>query len=254
MGLGKMMKRGLRRLGVDTKAIGDLKLYPRFRRDRQAWLKQGGDITRTTPMLKDFGDQAGTAKGDYFHQDLLVASFVFQNQPNRHIDIGSRIDGFVAHVAAFREIEVFDVRPLSTTGHPNIIFRQADLMRTDEEQIADSVSCLHTIEHFGLGRYSDPIDVDGHKKGISNLIRMLKPGGLLYISFPISQQDEVHFNANRIFHPQTLLSLPDVKKYMQLERFDYVDNHGDLHLEADLGEVARTLRSGCGIYTMKRHS
>jgi len=29
------------------------------------------------------------------------------------VDIGSRVDGFVAHVASFREIEVFDVRPIS---------------------------------------------------------------------------------------------------------------------------------------------
>jgi len=43
------------------------------------------------------------------------------------VDIGSRVDGFVAHVASFREIEVFDIRPI-TTKVPGATFIQADLM------------------------------------------------------------------------------------------------------------------------------
>jgi len=62
--------------------------------------------------LDDRFDQSGTASGHYFHQDLLVASRIFINNPEKHVDIGSRIDGFVAHVASFREIEVFDIRSL----------------------------------------------------------------------------------------------------------------------------------------------
>jgi hypothetical protein len=31
----------------------------------------------------------------------------------------------------------------------------------------DSLSCLHALEHFGLGRYGDPIDPRGHEKGIT---------------------------------------------------------------------------------------
>ena len=38
----------------------------------------------------------------------------------RHVDIGSRLDGFVAHVASFREIEVLDIRPLKVNKHKNI--------------------------------------------------------------------------------------------------------------------------------------
>ena len=42
---------------------------------------------------------------------------------------------------------------------PGVVFRQADLMNpvslpiTAGEGYCDSLSCLHAIEHFGLGRY-----------------------------------------------------------------------------------------------------
>jgi len=46
--------------------------------------------------------KAETASGHYFHQDLLVAGKIFKNNPIKHVDIGSRMDGFIAHVASFR--------------------------------------------------------------------------------------------------------------------------------------------------------
>ena len=79
------------------------------------------------------------------------------------------------------------------------------------------------IEHFGLGRYGDTIDVEGHNKGIRNLINMLSKNGSLYLSFPIGKYDLVLFNANRIFQVDTILHHPSIKKYMQLlYLIDYV--------------------------------
>lgn len=94
----------------------------------------------------------------------MVARAIHTAKPVKHVDIGSRVDGFVAHVASFREIEVFDVRPISTAV-PGVLFRQADLMDspslpadTEGGGYCDSLSCLHAIEHFGLGRYGDTVD------------------------------------------------------------------------------------------------
>lgn len=43
---------------------------------------------------------------------------------------------------------------------PSAKFKQADLVRPVEGMAGycDSLSCLHALEHFGLGRYGDPID------------------------------------------------------------------------------------------------
>jgi SAM-dependent methyltransferase len=209
-----------------------------------------GKIDGIYPIISDFNQNAGVQSGHYFHQDLLIAQLIYEAHPYRHIDVGSRIDGFVAHVASFRKIEVWDIRELPKSTHTNINFYQADLMNDVEESIADSVSCLHALEHFGLGRYNDKIDPDGHIKGLQNLNRMLKPGGKLYLSFPIGTSDQVLFNAHRIFHPKSVLDWAPAE--LVLERFDYVDDLGDLFLNVAVEDLSVEMQYGCGIYTFKK--
>ena len=116
-------------IGFDPRRIFFLRHYPKYRTQYKEFQKLGGVITHKHAIFSNYDDQAGSASGHYFHQDLLVASFINKNNPVRHIDIGSRIDGFVAHVASFRKIDVMDVRELNNTGHINISFIKADLMR-----------------------------------------------------------------------------------------------------------------------------
>ena len=252
MNLKRKIARNLRLIGINIKDILALKNYFRFRRDRKEWLRQGGKITQNFVFLQDYSDNAGQNKGHYFHQDLLVAKMIHDNNPRRHIDIGSRLDGFVAHVASFREIEVFDIRPLERSKHQNIKFLQADLMNPLKVSKTDSLSCLHAVEHFGLGRYNDPIDINGHMKGISNLVSMLEKNGILYISFPIGKKDEVHFNAHRVFHPKSIFKNNYIQSHMELVRFDYVDDLGDLHINSNIDNTLGKLNYGCGIYTLKK--
>jgi hypothetical protein len=220
--------------------------------DIRKFTEAGGKITHIFPVLNEYKDQAGTATGHYFHQDLLVASLIHDKNPLRHIDVGSRIDGFVAHVAAFRLIDVLDYRSLVNCGHARIKFMQADMMSLDSKfyEITDSLSCLHALEHFGLGRYGDPINPTGHITGFKNLHKMLKLGGYLYISFPIGQHS-VHFNAHRIFNPKEILDWSI--GLFTVERFDFVDDQGDLHKNQSIDHVPN-LDYGCGIYTLKKIS
>ena len=161
------------------------------------------------------------------------------------------MDGFVAHVAAFRPIEVMDIRPLAL-AHERIAFLRRDLMAAgaDIEGITDSLSCLHALEHFGLGRYGDPIDPDGHLKGFRALHAMLEPGGTLYLSVPIGEPG-VHFNAHRVFAPADVLGW--APRAFALTRFDYVDDAGDLHADVSVGETP-PLAYGCGIYTLRKRA
>lgn len=232
-----------------------LRFLPFYYSQRREFIAKGGKVDKPHPILYDFADQAGSASGHYFHQDLLVASLIHEAKPARHIDIGSRVDGFVAHVASYRPIEIMDVRPLQSTGHKNILFLQADLMQENNAptEITDSLSCLHTIEHFGLGRYTDPLMPDGHQRGFRNLLRMLKPGGLLYISFPIAAKTQVCFNAHRIFAPREILEWPTGGCRLELLRFDYVDDKGSLHQDVNLHTKEISDTYGCGIYVFRKH-
>ncbi len=226
--------------------------YNKFLKDKKEWLRQGGEITEIYKILKDYKDPAGKIDTHYFHQDLLVANYISERNPKRHIDIGSRLDGFVAHVAAFRTIEVFDIRPMRKNLHKNIIFKQMDINDINMHEKADSVSCLHAIEHFGLGRYGDNIDINGHKKGLDNLISIVSDGGILYVSFPIGNFDQVVFNAHRIFQPKSILGYNCVSKNLKLINFDYIDDDGIVHSNVNIHIHQIDTIYGCGIYTFQK--
>jgi hypothetical protein len=240
--------------GFDPRKLLSLRYVPKYISQYLKFTRLGGSVTHRYPILSDYNSQAGSARGHYFHQDLLVASLIHESNPKRHVDIGSRVDGFVAHVASFRKIEVMDIRKLNNSSHQNISFLQADLMARDsvQQNAADSISCLHTIEHLGLGRYGDPLDPNGHMRGFNNLLRMLAIDGTLYISFPIGTENATHFNAHRVFHPKDILSWPTNGHKIRLVRFDYVDDDGKLHQQIDLKNEIINVQYGCGIYTFRK--
>ena len=206
------------------------------------------------PNLDERFEEGGSASGHYFHQDLLVAQRIFENNPAIHLDIGSRVDGFVAHVASFRKIEVLDVRPTGAEVE-NITFKTADLMKVDNTLLnyCDSLSCLHALEHFGLGRYNDPIQFDGYLDGLDSMYKILKQGGVFHLSVPIGKQ-RVEFNGHRVFSVRYLLRL--FKDKYTIDYFSFVDDKGDLHKNVDMNnkEVDRNFDCyyGCGIFEMTK--
>ena len=187
-----------------------LRGLPRFAKDWFDFSQSFNGSMSFNPCLHDRFDQSGFAKGEYFWQDLLVAQWIHADAPDKHVDIGSRVDGFVAHIASFREIEVFDIRPLAPTIS-GVTFKQANLMDVGsidaliagDKGYCDSLSCLHALEHFGLGRYGDPINTRGYAQGLSNMALLLKPQGSMYLSVPMGRE-RVEFNANWIFNPYTI--------------------------------------------------
>ena len=109
--------------------LRSLRGLPIYLREWAAFRKGFSGTMQFKPCLHDRYEEGGATKSEYFWQDLLVARAIHSANPVKHVDIGSRVDGFVAHVASFREIEVFDVRPISTMV-PGVVFRQADLMNS----------------------------------------------------------------------------------------------------------------------------
>lgn len=194
-------------LGIDIRRLlFSARGVSRYLKDLVRFRKEYSGRLTLTPCLSDWYEEGGTTKSEYFWQDLLVARRIFAAAPERHVDVGSRVDGFVAHVASFREIEIFDVRPI-TSNIPGIVFKQADLMQpASPEPYCDSLSCLHALEHFGLGRYGDPIDPHGSENGLKNMAALLKVGGTFYLSVPIGIE-RVEFNANRVFDPRKLIKI-----------------------------------------------
>jgi hypothetical protein len=205
-----MLRAILRNAGIDPRRVfAALRGWRRYARDRAAFRRTRNHDPfawgRELPILTEWDETSGSL-GAYFHQDQLVAGWIYQQTPRRHVDVGSRLDGFIGHLAIFREVEVMDIRPQPQSIR-NIVFHQLDLMEELPQAwvgCTDSLSCLHTIEHFGLGRYGDSLDPEGHQKGLEQLKRMVEPGGVLYLSTPIGPQ-RIEFNAHRVFAPDTMI-------------------------------------------------
>ncbi len=104
------------------------------------------------------------------------------------------------------EVTMIDVRPLKRKV-PGLHFIQADA--TSLESIADAslnaLSSLHALEHFGLGRYGDPVDYLGWKKALRAMVSKVQPGGHLYLSVPVGREEKLMFNAHRIFSPLSII-------------------------------------------------
>lgn len=114
--------------GADPqRLLRSLRGQPVYMRDWTSFRKNYSGKMKLAPCLHERHEKGGATKSECFWQDLLVARAIHAAKPVKHVDFGSRVDGFVAHVASFRECKVFDVRPISTSV-PGVVFRQADLM------------------------------------------------------------------------------------------------------------------------------
>ena len=84
------------------------------------------------------------------------------------------------------------------------------------------------------------------------MISCIEPGGVFYISFPIGLDDEVHFNAHRVFHPLTILKYEIIKNKMKLQRFDYVDDNKNFVSGSLPFDIVGKIKWGLGIYTFNK--
>jgi hypothetical protein len=239
-------------LGIDPrKMLGSLQGVPRFLRDFRRFRSRYTGRLGFFPCLHDWYKEGGSGTGEYFWQDLYVARKINAANPQKHVDIGSSVEGFVAHVASFREIEVFDIRPI-TARIPGVTFRQADLMAPDTgiKDYCDSLSCLHALEHFGLGRYGDPIDPAGYESGIRNMASMVRAGGVFYLSVPVGVE-RVEFNAHRVFDPNTIVDVAKKNKLLLREFSVFSTDNGLVETDATpetLSAIGR-LPYSLGIFT-----
>jgi hypothetical protein len=241
----------LTQFGINLLKFKKIIHFPKFFIDLIKYIKLNGKIDYLFPVIGEHLDISGEITNHYFYQDMIVASYIQQNNPIKHVDVGSRLDGFVSHIASFRAIEVFDIRN-NKINFKNIKFTKMDLNNINHEleNYTDSLSCLHTIEHIGLGRYGDAIDPKEHLKAFNNLIKLLKNNGLLYISFPISQKTRSIFNSERRFHPIDILQWSD---QLQLKKFDYINDSAGIFYDVDLLKFnPHQLINGCGIYTFQK--
>jgi SAM-dependent methyltransferase len=187
--------------------------------------------------------------GHYFFLDLWAARKVYELSRDsgggyKHVDVGSRLDGFVAHLLPHCKVIYVDIRPLPIAVE-GLKFIEGSILRLPlENDSCETLSCLHVIEHIGLGRYGDDVDPYGHMKAARELMRVLKPGGILLIGTPVGRE-RLCFDAHRIFDPETML---EMFAELELVEFSLVDDTGDKVIRNASMEQARKCEYGCGLF------
>lgn len=183
------------------------------------------------PIYTDRYAMAGSVN-NYFWQDLWAARKIYRESPKWHYDIGSRIDGFVAHLLTFRDnVNLIDIRPMDRTvdGLHFVCADATNLVEIEDGSI-ESLSALCSLEHFGLGRYGDEIDPDACYKCFSAIGRKIKKGGNIYLSVPVGKE-HVEFNAHRVFFASTIIDSFSNYKLIEYSctHNGYIEYNVDIH-------------------------
>ena len=133
----------------------------------------------------------------YVYHTAWAARVVARTRPARHVDVSSSLY-FAAIASAFVPVDYYEYRP-ADLNLSNLRTGTADLLALPfADRSVASISCMHVIEHVGLGRYGDPLDPDGDLKAMAELARVLAPGGDLLFVAPVGRP-RVVFNAHRVY-------------------------------------------------------
>jgi SAM-dependent methyltransferase len=178
----------------------------------------------------------------YTYHPAWAARILAGTKPAEHTDISSVLH-FGTILSAFIPVIFYDYRPahLSLNNYTSGFADLKKLPFTDNS--IESISCMHTIEHIGLGRYGDELDADGDIKAIEELKRVTRPGGTILFVTPVGKP-RVEFNAHRIY------SYEQIAEYfspLTLKEFSLIPDTGGLIENAD-PSLVKDQQYACGCF------
>ncbi|HTA27606.1 MAG TPA: DUF268 domain-containing protein [Bacteroidia bacterium] len=193
------------------------------------------------PCLNDNTQNTGF-DAHYVYHPAWAARILAKIKPEFHIDISSTLH-FSTMVSAFIPVRFYDYRPpILQLDNLQCDFIDLNALPFETNSIA-TLSCMHTVEHIGLGRYGDKLDAEGDLKAIEELKRVVKPGGSMLFVVPVGQP-KIMFNAHRIY------SHAHVIEYFSgfaLKDFSLVTDKNEFIVNAP-SELADAQKYGCGCF------
>ena len=152
-------------------------------------------------------------------------------------------------------VDFYDYRP-AELGLSDLSSKRGDLLALPfEDDSVASISCMHTIEHVGLGRYGDPMDPDGDIKAVNELKRVTAVGGSLIFVTPIGEKARIEFNAHRIYAYEQIMNMFDGFDLAEFALIPERAEKGGLIRHADAALIAgERYACGCFHFTKKDSS
>jgi SAM-dependent methyltransferase len=197
-----------------------------------------------------FADATMTTGFDrhYVYHLAWAARILALERPERHVDVGSSLH-FPSIVSAFLPIEFYDYRP-AELQLDQLSAQRGDLLDLPfADRSLSSLSCMHTVEHVGLGRYGDPIDYDGDLKAMNELQRVLAPGGSLLFVVPVGRP-RIVFNAHRIYSYE---QIADAFANLELAEFALIPERGPTGLVRHADPLTvKGEEYACGCFHLRR--
>jgi hypothetical protein len=189
MSILKLVKQLIVKPWKQGTVISSFSRYPKFFSQFKKYKSRSTENIPLSSINLQLEDETTETPFDahYFYQSAWCARKIALHRPKRHVDIASQIN-LIAPLSAFVEVEFIDFRPLNV-NLSNLTSRAGTITNLPySDKSVESLSCLHVIEHIGLGRYGDKIDPEGNKKACIELQRVLAVGGNLYLSTPIGNE------------------------------------------------------------------
>jgi len=231
--------------------LRSVRLYRRYQSDLLKYKALSGAepvlFANSYPCLFD-ASETTPYDSHYFYQAHWATERIIRQRPKGHIDVGSEAQ-FVGLLTTHIPVTFIDIRPLkaSLPGLAGVAGSVVELPIHSGK--VDSISCLHVVEHVGLGRYGDSLDPFGTKRGCAELQRVLAPGGNLFLSLPIGNP-RVCFNAHRIHSARQILSLFEK---LTLREFSAVDDANNYCVNANVDDF-ETASYSCGMFWFERQN
>lgn len=142
----------------------------------------------------------------YTYHPAWACRVLKRTRPTLHHDFSSTLN-FIAMASAWVPITFCDYRPAALQLDGVSLRRENLTQLTFEDDSLESVSCMHVLEHIGLGRYGDELDYDGDLKAVAELTRVVRKGGHLLIVLPLGRTARIQFNAHRIYTWDSVLGM-----------------------------------------------
>ena len=130
-------------------------------------------------------------------------------------------------------------RMWTMTPH-EFLMAQEEAAREGRVETLDSIWSFSSLEHDGLGRFTDPINPYGDLQTMVKISCMLKPGGFFFLAVPANIHDMVYFNLHRFYgrirYPLLLRYFHPVQVFIETITDDITQhNHPVLVLQNKVG-------------------
>ena len=109
---------------------------------------------------------------------------------------------------------------------------------------------MHVVEHIGLGRYGDSLDINGDLKAIDELKRVVSKNGDLLFVVPVGGEAKIMFNAHRIYTYDQILSY--FKGFSLIEFSLIPDNSQDNYILNPTPQDLHSQNYACGCFWFKK--